>query len=228
MKSISISRLVCCLVAIAAICISAPQRSSAALLIDLQNGLIGPVLNPGDTLTLDVFLSSDVADDLEAMTFFLDITAGGANLDTAGLEFVDPQNEDYLLSPEYVFFDNSDAVGSGLPATTVDTINENNDSLGVDDLAADFVGTSIDAIPVLIARYEVEALASATAGDTFTISLDEAFSDFLTTDGSGDDFTSNSLTVIIGSPVAVPEPSSLAALAVISAPILMRRKRQLS
>ena len=226
MKSISISRLACCFVALATLCAVAPQRSSAALLIDLQNGLMGPVLNPGDTLQLNVFLSSDTLDDLEAMTFFLDITASGANVDTAGLEFVDPQSEDYLLSPDYVFFGVSDAVDSGFPATTVNSEFENNDNLEVDDLDFNFVGVSIDATPVLIATYEVQALASATPGDSFEISLQETTADFFTTNGSGDDFTSNTLTITIGNPaVAVPEPSSLAALAVVSAPVLLRRKR---
>ena len=104
------------------------SNANAALIIELQSGQI----TPGETFTLDVFLSGDPGDEsIAEFELILDIVPVGSP--ATSLQFVDALSDDFLNNPNYVFFGTSDGAATGFGVSQVRSTTNTNDNYSVFD-----------------------------------------------------------------------------------------------
>ena len=104
------------------------SQTYAALIIDLQSG----VITPGETFTLDVFLSGDPGDEsIAEFELILDIAPVGSP--ATSLQFVDALSDDFLNNPNYVFFGTSDGAATGFGVSQVRSTTNTNDNYSAFD-----------------------------------------------------------------------------------------------
>jgi hypothetical protein len=200
---------------------SVPALSQAALIITVEDATVVE----GGTASVNVRIRSDGNDVLQAFGFEFRIASGGATW----LEFVNPQPDDQLSVPAYVFFGDSEKEVTGIPVGTVSGGAPLDTFIG-SDITKDLSDMPVIAIRDLLVRLEVTANTTLppSDGDLFTVSLipdsnlDGSSFDFFGGDSSffqssfadvpvdiaNSDF-SGLVTVKSASAAAVPEPSSL-------------------
>lgn len=166
----------------------------------------------GDVGTIDVMVHSNNApnDLLDSYLFSLNVTGG------AGVTFVAPQSEAYLTDPNYVFSGRSANIALGLPATSLSNAGA---TLTAADVSYDPVTVSnpkvipTSATPLLLGRF---AFTAGSIGD-YSIAFDPSSS---FSDVNFNTFSYPTPTPASFSVTAVPEPSSLALLAVTVSAVL--------
>jgi hypothetical protein len=170
----------------------------------------------GDVGTIDVMVHSNNApnDLLDSYLFSLNVTGG------AGVTFVAPQSEAYLTDPNYVFSGRSANIAFGLPATSLSNAGA---TLTAADVSYDFTPATLGnplprvipsaATPLLLGRF---AFTAGLIGD-YSIAFDPSSS---FSDVNFNTFSYPTPTPASFSVTAVPEPSSLALLAVTVSAVL--------
>lgn len=170
----------------------------------------------GQTGSLNVFVYSDAADEVDSFLFDLNITGG------TGVAFTDPQSESYLTDSDYVFFDRSLSEQFSLPTTMV---SNNGATLTMTDVSSNpTTGLAFPKLipdstnPLLLGSFTFDA--NAIGSYTVALAPSSSFSD--------SNFNLIPYSVAGGSfnVSAVPEPSSLVLLGLGAAGFgLMRRRR---
>lgn len=220
----------------AALVVFITMVSTAASHADLILTVSDATVSQSGTTTVDVFVSGDGGDqDLQTFDLVLELSPIDPTGDTS-LVFVDPQTETHITTDrldDYVFVDTSGAVLDDLQTSTVDNSEADfrqitfiDDSV---DLLFDPVDILVSADPLerrLIASVEIAVGdgETATEGDEFSLVVS---SDSLFFDAVGIDeilYASSNGTLTIG-PSAIPEPSTAAALFLITGGMMMRRRR---
>lgn len=173
----------------------------------------------GDVGTIDVMVHSNNApnDLLDSYLFSLNVTGG------AGVTFVAPQSEAYLTDPNYVFSGRSANIAFSLPATSLSNAGT---TLTAADVSYDFTPATLGAplprvipnaaAPLLLGRFAF----SAGAVGNYSISFDPSSS---FSDVNFNTFSYPNPAAASFSVTAVPEPSSLALLAVTASVVLGAR-----
>lgn len=175
---------------------------------------------------MDVMIQSNTQG-LQLYDFVFSISTLGATR----LEFIDPQSDSQLTDTEYVFFGDSVNAIDALPVGNVTTSLLPNDTFSGFDFTDSLDDVSLTS-DRLLARLDLTTLTALapSAGDTFTVSLDEL--SLTLEDSFGDALTINSVdskffgTVTITA-AAIPEPSSAVLLGVgVVGMFLVRRCRR--
>ncbi|WDQ17604.1 PEP-CTERM sorting domain-containing protein [Rhodopirellula sp. P2] len=187
---------------------------------------------PGGSGHMDVIVSSNGTDSFQ--NYFLDFVVGGGGQAASPINFVPsvvPAPQITASSPAYIFLDNS------LEADTpigIDFVSDSagdpiaDDFISVTDSTFDFLNRTITSADgnFLLARLNYVAPLNATPGSVYYVDLD--FGEFLDSAdpaASLDILPTASGTITITA-AAVPEPSSMALLAIGSATFLSGRFRR--
>ncbi|KLU06070.1 hypothetical protein RISK_001921 [Rhodopirellula islandica] len=186
---------------------STEARAALTLTID------GPQeLTVGQSATYSVFGTSDNDDEVDFFAMLFTISGD------PGLAFSATQSDDFLTNPDYVFFDRSGNVALGLPATTLAGGSLSIADFSDDQSAAPDVGLpdpfTLGVDSQLIGQFSVDAVSAGT----FSIAIDPT-SSFNDLSFNLTPFSSTPLSV-----TAVPEPSSLLAMAGVAGGLAWRRR----
>jgi len=212
------------IVLIAITLMSCSPNAQAGLIITIPDVEVAP----GGSGFLDVLIRSDDSNSFQNYLLdFIVVDDPGEPQAAAPIYFLEsalpaPQ----LFDSRYVFFDNSLEADSPLG---IDFVTDRPGNPVANDLITVIDGTldsenrtlSLGDGNFLLARLHFQAPETATFGSVYQISLD--FADFLNTDFSSQDFSSNIGSITINT-AAVPEPSSFALMAIGSALLVARRR----
>jgi hypothetical protein len=186
--------------------------TEADIIIDVAD----VVFTVGDSGSVDVLISSDASDTLDFYDYRFQISEIGSPVGT--LRFTDPQNDDELLDPDYVFF--GDSLGSITFVENPPAL----DAVSGTDLTLSGLGVTLDASGLLLARLDFQHIlpggvdAAFAANDQFQISLVEADTTLLSDSAdflSAITFSGNAGTLSAGVTV-VPEPPAITLLALLA------------
>lgn len=198
----------------------AARPASAGFVIEVADVAVPPGVG---SAAVDVTIRSDdptAATPLQFFNFEFRITPVGGTATRLG--FVNPQPDEQLGSPDYVFAGNSFAATFGLPVGTVSTTAVPADTFIGSDLTADLSDVAVTPAGALLVRLRVRAdtLLPPAAGDQFTVELVRSPNTFF---GNNADpavpYTATAGTVTIV-PAVVPAPSALVLVAT-AAPVVL-------
>lgn len=208
----------------------AARPAAAGFVVEVADVSVLPGVG---SAAVDVTIRSDdpaAATPLVLFNFEFRITPVGTA--AARLEFVNPQPDEQLASPDYVFAGDSFAATFGVPVGAVSTTVSPADTFTGFDLTASLTEVAVSPSGALLVRLRVRAatLLPPAPGDQFTVELVGSPGTFFGNDADpAVPFTATAGTVTI-IPFSVPAPPAIA-LAATAAPALLagrllRRRRR--
>lgn len=228
MKKRSFVRLLLSNIFLLALSSMIASPASAELLIDFQSG----VITAGGRQQIDVYLESTSTDDFFLYDVIFGIEPVSATAGTS-VTFIDPMNEDFITSNDYVFAGNSSQ--AAVPPSNVFAVTNSPAPPAVSafDETADGFDVSIGTNRTLLSRLMVQhnlggASPNNVVNDQFSITLfsdpqfDIAFEDFTGAEVGFSLRNAGILTV-----VAVPEPGTFAFLGLSALGIVPMRRRRI-
>ncbi len=189
------------IIAVACFFTALPATAHAGLLIRVGDASLAP----GSTGTVDVTIESDSLSGDPLANYGFEFRIGTAGL--TRLEFVDPQSDSQLTSPNYVFFGDSAATGVVAIGTVGTVVVPNDNYVGGDGTLS---GNNVN-VPIagrLLAQLDITALTLSppSLGDTFTIDVILGPNTFLQDQG----FNDVEFLTVSGLVTIVPEPTTAA------------------
>jgi hypothetical protein len=225
-----------------AILLGSAAPSWAGLILSISNN---PDLPQGGTGTaantyVDVTAVASPGTTVDVTSFSLAFLLQATGTTSTTLQFTNPQGSGFISDPSYIFSSSRTTV-QGDPADST-AAEAGTDPIAVDTSSlfappyqratggdSDFNGNDVEvgSTPVLLARLLLNDLPiggqAPLVGDTFEVILSSG--SYQSSDGSSSDFTSDPIPggqIVIGPPLAVPEPSSLMLSLIGVAPVAVR------
>ena len=193
---------------------------------DVTLSLPGGVLQAGGSGTFAVTIQPTTGTELLSLYEVELLITPSAGTPGTTLAFADPQSEDFLTQPNYLFFGDSDVNQGGFAATALFSTNTLRDSISVADFTASFNDVALTT-PQLLFEVDLEHLIpvgvnpATLAGDTYTIEAT-----LLTFEDSDFDPVVATASTGLITIVAVPEPATAAWAGFGVAGMVMRRRRR--